>query len=192
MRHLSFSWLRFFILFIPAIGLLWFLFSKNQITQPKYYSPPKAQEYMKGVAVHRYSSTGLLNSTLTSKYWAYLPNEALSQLEQPRLLMISPNQSTWTVQAQFAHAHHPKIDEKISHIDLWDHVEIEHPNESPVFVTTQALTYYPDRSFVETKLPVQLNKPGLTITGTGLNGYLNSNWVELLNNVETIYEPDQA
>lgn len=186
------SWKPFSALLIPFIGLMIFFYTKYKLSPVKYYSPPAAQEYMKGVTVHQFANTGQLSSTMTSKYWAYLPEKALSQLEQPTLTMVSKTDSMWTVQSQFGHAHHPSIDDKISHIDLWDQVEIDHPHESPVHMTTEALTYHPNKAFVETTFPVKMYKPGLTITGEGLNGYLESNWVELLNNVETIYEPAKS
>lgn len=175
------------LLLILLVGsVVWLVKPQRQSESNLVKSP---QEYMKNLAITHYNEQGAIKDKIYADYWAYVPEEKISNIEQPKIQINKPNKTVWFVVADRATAHQPNIG-KVERIDLIRNVHLSRPKASavePVDVATQWVTYYPDNEFVTTDDFVTISKPGLDISGTGLNGYLDKSWLELLSNVSTTY-----
>lgn len=148
------------------------------------------QEYMKNVEVTHFNIEGNIKDKLKAEYWAYLPAEGVSKISTPKMELTKPNNNVWLVSAKYAIAKHKKLDSKITELQLNENVKIERPKKefsTPIQLTTKQLFYFPQNEYVTTDEFVEMLKPGLQITGTGLNGYLDNNRIELKNDVKTNY-----
>lgn len=102
-----------------------------------------------------------------------------------------PNKSVWHVSSKQGHAIQPTL-AKIEAITLEDTVVLERPKTQEteaIKIETHSLSYNPEKEYAKTDEHVTLTKPDLTITGVGLNAYLEDSWVELLHNVKTVFVP---
>lgn len=148
------------------------------------------QEYMRNVDITHFNEQGNIKDNITASFWAYLPGQKMSQILEPRLSLIKENNHVWHIKAKHGIALHPSLQSKVTKLELEDNVTISRPKSldiAPIDVITQKLDYFPDKEHVQTREFVKMIKPGLQITGTGLEGYLNKNWVELQSNVKTTY-----
>jgi LPS export ABC transporter protein LptC len=158
-------------------------------------APVIPQEYMLNVKVTHFNPDGNVKDHIRAAYWAYLPEQACSKITEPRLQVIKPDSSVWNVEAKLAVAKHQRLDSKITELALSEEVVITRPealNILPIEVVTTDVFYYPETSYVKTDKFVKMTKPGLHVTGVGLEGYLDKNLVELHNNVQTTYSKREA
>lgn len=177
---------------ITAVILLITLFYNYKPQQrpvaPKLVHP---QEYMIDAHVTHYTEQGLMKDQIAIKHWAYNPTLQKSVLSLPKLSLFKTNGAIWRVQAEHGQALHPTLQSKVTRLDLWENVVVDRLETStvtPVTATTTKLYYYPDTEKVETDAFVTIDKPGLNITGDGLEGYLNKNKLEIRKNVTTRYQ----
>jgi lipopolysaccharide export system protein LptC len=146
-----------------------------------------AQEYMTDFTVTNFTETGTLKNILKADSWAYLPTKQYSKLENPTLSVVKSD-GLWHVSANHAHAWHKTLEKKPEKFDLWENVIMERPEQNqqePIIINTEKLTYFPENEYIETDQSITLVKPDLTLTGTGMQGYLNQNLLELKSNVTT-------
>ena len=148
------------------------------------------QEYMKDVQVTHFTENGKVKDKIKASFWAYLPDKKISEISAPRLSIVKSDNSFWHVNAKYGIASHPTLQSKVTKLELKDNVVVSRPETheiTPITVTTEQMYYYPGNEYVQTDKFVKMIKPGLEITGTGLEGYLDKNWVELQNDVKTTY-----
>ncbi len=187
MKKIIFYFLYGVVVFIATILIANNIVSKQRMKVTTVQFP---QEYMKNVNVTHFTPNGTVKDHITAKYWGYLPNLGVSRLIEPHLRVAKPNNVFWVVDAKSAIANHESLDSKVTKLELMKGVSINRPknkNVVPIKVTTEQLLYYPETEYVETDKFVTMEKPGLLITGIGLQGYLNKNLVELQNDVKTSY-----
>lgn len=172
------------------LATIFFFKSSSPVTDSRKFLDKFPQEYMKNVKVTNYTDDGILKDKIDAKFWAYLPKEQISQIVEPRISVIKPDNSVWTVNARYGIANHPSLQSKVEKLELKERVVIIRPEAldiAPIKLTTEQLFYYPEKEYVQTDMFVKMVKPGLQITGTGLEGYLDKNWLELQKNVKTTY-----
>lgn len=166
-----------------------FLQTKTMQHEPKKIKP---QEYMYKIQVTNYNEDGQPKEILHADYWEFKPSVGCSDLLQPFLTVYKPNGEMWYLSAKHALAWHTSMSDKITKIDMLDDVVIERPEinqATPVILKTLALQYIPDEEKISTKEFVSMQQPGLTISGYGLLGFLDRNWIELHDKITTIYTP---
>lgn len=174
-----------FLLVVGIIMAISYYQSKSKLKSS--FVSKSAQEYMTGFSVTHFTESGDLKDTLTASSWAYLPDKQYSKLEAP-ILSIMKSDGLWHVSANQAYAWHKTLDQKPDKIDLWDNVVIERPEQAqlePVLISTEKLIYFPEKEDIETDLPISMVKPDLTLTGVGMQGNLNNNFLQLKSEVKT-------
>jgi LPS export ABC transporter protein LptC len=162
----------------------------NNVKSSPFTTTKQAQEYMKNVHVTHYAENGSIKDDITATSWEYHPNVEQSKLVNPVLYINKLNGITWRIEAKYGMAMHKTLESKILQLNLWDDVIARRPatiTAEPITVSGRILHYFPETEYITSDEYVKMEKPGLTITGTGFHGYLNKNWVEILNNVTTQY-----
>lgn len=182
--------INFGVFFIASVILIISVINNNSpnIVELEKKFP---QEFMEDFTVTKFTETGNLKSKINSKKWSYIAEKKYSELSEPKIKIIKPNNDIWFISANLGKAYHPTINAKVDALFLLGNVLIKRPNENnciPITMKTKEITYFPNKEQVETKAYVEMFKPGLKITGTGLKGYIDKNEMELLKDVTTIYE----
>lgn len=168
----------------------WFYTQSN--TTVLNHKKDKPQEYMLQISTANYDEFGKIKESLSADYWEFNPNLGCSDLGKPHLTVYKQNGDIWHLNANKAVAWHPKINDKITKIEMQDGVVIERAENNqatPVKIETFALQYTPGTEIVTSTHFVSMQQPGLTISGYGLLGDLNRNWIELHDKITTIYTP---
>jgi len=158
---------------------------------PHSHLTKRPQEYMTQVSITSFTEEGQLKNHLSAAYWAYLPETQISKLTTPHLTVYRPNNTVWLIDAKQGQIQQPTIG-IIEQIKLLDTVVLQRPKTQealPVIIETDELNYHPKTEFAETDKAITLTKPGLQITGVGLNAYIDKSLVELLHQVKTTYVP---
>ena len=184
------KFLQYFIISIIIFSLIIIVIFQTKEGKQQVISKREQQEYMKNLTVTHFNENGDIKDKINATYWAYMPSKGCSVLTKPTMLLNKPNGAKWLLEAKEGIAYHKTIDTKIAKLDLSNQVIIERAkinNFTPVIIQTEQLSYFLDNGFVETDKFVSMKKPEVQITGVGLNGYLNKNWVELLHDVTTCY-----
>lgn len=153
---------------------------------------PKPQEYMTQLHSTKFDIYGKPKEAIYAEYWEFDPRLGCSDLSKPHVTVYKPNGDIWYISSNKALAWHRTINDQITKIDMLEGVIIERPalnNTTPIKMETLALQYTPDQEMITTKEYVSMQQPGLTISGYGLLGYLDRNWIELHDKITTIYTP---
>lgn len=156
------------------------------------YKKEKPQEYMANIMVTNYNFFGLPKEQLEAEYWEFLPKLEQSQLIKPHVTVYKINGDVWHLSANKAIAWHKTINDHITLIDMSEGVVIERPavnNATPTKIQTLAMQYKPSEEMISSKEFVSMQQPGLTISGYGMLGYLDRNWIELHEKITTVYVP---
>ncbi len=166
-------------------------------TRMPVYKPRKAkpQEYMQNLVITNYNENGLVKNVLQAQRWEFIPNNGRSNLFKPQVVLHKPNGDVWYLNSARALAWHPTIRAKITLIEMLDGVVIERPpinDATPVKIETRALQYEPDQEKISSTEFVSMQQPGLMISGYGMHGFLDRNWIELHDKITTIYTPMPA
>lgn len=178
---------------VQLIVLVIALYKANK--QRKIFAKIPQQEYMKDLIVTHYTESGSIKDRIHAKYWAYIPTEQISILEQPQLYVYKPNAAEWIVRSANGIAYHATLESKVLKLDLQNDVYIERlasSNFTPVVMKTSQLFYFPEEELLETDKFVEMTKPGLAISGIGLKSNLQDNLVTLLNKVNTRYVKESS
>ncbi len=169
--------------------IIFYLQTRTERTTTKQSKP---QEYMTQLTVSNFTAKGNAKEILTAEYWEFLPEQGCSDLVKPHVTVYKPNGDVWHLFANKAIAWHPTINDKVTKIDMKEGVIIERPalnNVTPIKVETLAMEYTPENDMITSKEYVSMQQPGLTISGFGMRGYLDRNWIELHDRITTIYTP---
>lgn len=171
------------------IGSVWWYNLQNRpfahVTQQS-----KPQEYMANLTIINYGDNGEPRQKLQAVYWAFVPNNARSDLQQPHVIIYKPNGDVWHLSAYKAIAWHTKLGEKITQLDMLENVLVERTaenNATPTKITTQTMRYLAQNKQLSSEDYVYMHQPGLTISGKGMLGYLDKNWIELHDHITTVY-----
>lgn len=180
------------IIIFGSLFLVVIWFFKQSKPQTLESQDSKPQEYMLNLHSSNYDAQGKVKEAIYAEYWEFNPLLGCSELSNPRVTVYKPNGEVWYLSAKKALAWHPTLADQITKVNLQDGVLIERPetaNATPVKLETLALEYIPDQEMITSKEFVSMQQPGLTISGYGLLGYLDRNWIELHDKITTIYTP---
>lgn len=170
--------------------IYWFYIQSK--TTENFDTQPKPQEYMLNLSSTKFNVDGKPKELISAEYWEFDPTHGCSDLTKPFVTVYKPNGDIWYISANKALAWHRTISDQISKIDLLAGVNIERPalnNATPIKIETSALQYTPDQEKISTDEFVSMQQPGLTISGYGMIGYLDRNWIELHEKITTVYTP---
>ncbi len=190
------NWSMFFLSAIIGIALIIEISQDTKDPSTASIVTEEPQEYMKQLAMVTFSDQGRIKNVINAKYWAYLPQTQISTLVTPVLSFNKPGDNTiWLISAHKGSAVHPSLDSKIERLELQDNVIVEQyvgqqstNSAATIKVETEQAYFYPETEEVKTDHFVTMTKPGLLITGTGLEGHFKKHIVKLLHNVKTSYK----
>lgn len=152
----------------------------------------KPHEYMNQLKVTNYTLRGNAKESLVADYWEFIPHKGCSDLINPHLVVYKENGEVWDLVATRAVAWHPTVADKINKIDLLEGVKLRRlalNNAVPIIVETLAMQYLPEQKTVTSTEVVSMQQPGLTVSGYGMLGYLDSGWIKLHERITTVYTP---
>lgn len=179
------------IIFVSLFCMVYWFYIQTKA--PRYTQlKSKPQEYMHNLRIINFDKQGKPKEAMHADYWEFNPQVGCSDLIKPHVTVYKPNGDIWYLKSNKAFAWHPTISEKVTKIDMQDNVVIERPainQTTPIKMETLALEYLPDQEMISTKEFVRMQQPGLTISGYGLVGYLDRNWIELHDKITTIFTP---
>lgn len=179
---------------LALFGMIFWFFLQKQPLQPAAQRK-KPQEYMARLIITNYNEAGAPKEQMSADYWEFIPINQRSDLTNPKVKIYKPNGDIWFLSARKALAWHPTIGEKITQLDLTGDVVIERPaenNATPTKINTLALQYFPAEKKVTSTEFVSMQQPGIQISGVGLLGYLEQNWIELHDKITTVYTPNKG
>lgn len=184
--------LKNIIIFGSLFAVVYWFFTQTNNTQ---YMPTKAkpQEYMSTLQITNFDDAGKPKQAMQAEYWEFVHSAGNSELIKPHVAIYKPNGEVWHLSSNRAVAWHPTINDKVTQVDMMDDVVIERPQQAQTTalkLKTSELQYIPDEEVIRTKQFVSLEQPGLNISGYGLLGYLDRNWIELHDKINTVYTPN--
>lgn len=135
--------------------------------------------------------TGLITHQLTTSKITHHPLDDEYDLTAPEATIISSAKQLWKIQANYG-----KSKQNQTIIDLSGNVNIQqfidnvtkNPNLS---VTTEALTFYPENHYAETRQPLLITQPGSTVKAVGGKMNFKENILQLFSMVEGQYTPEK-
>lgn len=169
----------------------WFHLQNHETNKTQHQSKP--QEYMANLTITNYSAYGQPKESLSADYWAFVPNNGRSDLNNPRVIVYKANGDVWRLSAQKAKAWHPTLGDKITKLDMLEHVTLERTadnNAIPTKITSENMQYFPKDEMLTSKDYVHMQQPGLLISGQGMSGFLDKNQIKLHDNITTVYRPN--
>lgn len=169
---------------LVLVVMLW-CFYKQNVPIDQTSNKRMAQEYMSYLKIFDYNDSGVLKQFVQADYWEFQATAHKSELLNPKLQIYKPDGNTWMITAKQAVAWHQTLNDKISGLELEDRVLI---TRAATELNTDYLYYNPETELVSTERYVQMQQPGLFISGIGLIGNLAQNKVELLDDITTIYQ----
>ncbi len=180
----------FFILSSLTLLIFCNLLYQVKVQTPTCVFQCTKQEYMKEPSITHYTKTGAIKYRIHASYWTYLPKQEHSLLTQLKMQIFKENGSIWYMQSETGIAYQATLNRQISQLDLNRKVHIYRKKTYkfiPVLMKSEHLKYFPEKDFIETVRFVEIQKPGINITGIGLKGNLK-NCLELFSKVRTHYE----
>lgn len=178
------------LIIFSIVAMVWWLHLQNKHIQPtKEHGKP--QEYMSNITIANFDINGNIKERLRADYWAFIPRSGTSILQMPHVIVYKENGNVWHLSAIKALAWHPTMADKITQIDLSNNVVVERTAENdatPTKITTDTLQYFPPKEMLTTDAYIAMQQPGITISGIGMLSYIDQNWIELHDQISTIYQ----
>lgn len=142
--------------------------------------------YMDNFKINRIDNQGLLKYTFTAPHLVQLPNQQGTRVERPEMTIFENGRTLiWSLRAEKGWL---SPDNDIIRLETVNATRPPASGKYPMVLTTSALTLYPEKDFAETTEPVRMESPQVTITGTGLEAYLDQERLNLLSEVRGHYD----
>jgi len=176
------------IIMLVVLVRLQFKIHDKQIVQSE------AQEYMHELKLYNYDEQGGLKNFISAASWKFIPKDQHSVIKQPNVTIYKYPSYFYNITADSGNLIHKTLNGKIDLIKLFSQVNIKQQHidstkkKSGFTLTTSYLEFDPKTELATTKQSVTIYKPGLLITGTGMNADLKNNQLELHKNVATKYQ----
>ena len=186
-KHIFFGFLL-----LVSLGVFGWLYVQSEsqpltVTQSTDHRPD-AQGI--NVTVKQFNTDGQLSSRMqTSRMTHYAENDT-TYFVKPHLVVYRPPQAPWTIQSLQGRAENG--DEKIT---LWQQVKIQQPaskQKVATTITTERISYFPNKKFVTTDKPITMRQPGLEVKSVGMNAYVDQGRVDLLSKAQARYVDPEA
>lgn len=147
------------------------------------------ETYIEGMSDRAYADTGTLRHTLNAERVIYYTEQGQTKgfVEQPHLVFFAQSDSPpWHLRAERGVA-----DTQRNTLTLKNNVTAysDHPEFGRITVDTDDLLIDTVRQFAQTDKPVTMRSARGITSAVGLNAELESGRVELLSEVQGIYEP---
>ncbi|OGO93076.1 MAG: LPS export ABC transporter periplasmic protein LptC [Coxiella sp. RIFCSPHIGHO2_12_FULL_44_14] len=137
---------------------------------------------------YTYNKQGLLKSQTNAVKTVHYEYQNKTVLTEPRMVAYTENRIPWQIRADQG-----QMVDGSSIIYLEGNVVLhqpEAPTSPETTITTSALTYYPNRSFAESKQEVTIQRPGTTIVAHGMTADLKNGLVNTQSKTRATYDPE--
>lgn len=177
------------LLFLTLTLSLYLSYTMQSHLDKDMTSPTKRlpDAFMESVQATRLNKDGKLASLLTAPRLTHYPKSNTTLVEAPHLVIYRDTDPPWHITAL-----HAKAQDDLATVHLFDDVKIHEakgPNNYDTTLLTTALTFYPERRFVETNQPITLLQPGSKIEATGMQASLPNGWIKFLSDAKGAYDP---
>lgn len=178
-------------LLIAAAGTAWYL---NQLTGdeagPKTPADKDPDFYMRDFTTTTMDVKGRPKNKLHAVYMAHFQDEDTSQLLAPRLEMFRNDKLPLYVEADKAWlTSNNEIVLLAGNVVLWEN---DASGTRILQANTSKAKVFLKRDYVETDKYAKIVSKRTTITGTGMRAFYNESRLEVLNDVHTTIEQEQA
>lgn len=160
---------------------------ESPATAPRQAAPDRPEYSMEGLHTRRYDDNGRVARDLTAQRLDHYADARGSLLAEPRLSAEGRSGEPWRLSARQGQA--PTGEERIL---LREDVRIDRAGGSHnqgLRLRTSELLVLPEKNYAETAAAVSIAAKGMHTTGTGLKAWLDTERLQILNDVEAQYEP---
>jgi len=135
--------------------------------------------------------TGLATHQLTTSKITHHPLDDEYDLTAPEATILSSEKQLWKIQANYGKSKQNQII-----IDLSGNVNIQQFSDliaknPSLSIATEALTFYPEKQYAETKQPLLITQPNSAVKAVGGNMDFKENILQLSSMVEGQYTPEK-
>lgn len=183
---------RHFLLSLPLLFLLFFIIwltfglNKNYVAaKTKLDSRPDA--WMEEVNAAIFDKQGKMSIKLKTNKMVHYTKQDTSYIYSPFIILYSYGNNPWFVTAKYA-----KALEGIKELYFNGQVQLhqtkddKHPD---TLIKTNSLLVHPKENTIQTKDPIALFQPNITIHAVGLFANTKSGKISLLSDVRGVYVP---
>jgi len=173
---------------LALVGIIWIFWQQGT---PENQAKPQtsAQEYMVNLKVTDFDQQGNKEREIIASNWAFVPSAKKSNIVSPLVTVYKVSGDIWHLSADKAYAWHKSLDSKINKVEMLNNVQAnraEHQKFTPTVIKSEAIDYYPEEDKITSMSKVTMEQPELHIEGYGMLGYIDKNWVQLLDRTTTI------
>jgi lipopolysaccharide export system protein LptC len=172
------------IIYIGALaavaGLTALLLSsiESSLNENSYESDDIPRLYIDQFTLNSIDEQGLLRHTFSAPALVQLPGQEGTRVQHPEMDIFENGQTRiWLLRAEQGWL---SPDSDILRLQTVTATRPATSGKYPMVLTTSKLTLYPDEDYAETAEPVRMESPRMTITGTGLEAYLDEERLKLL------------
>lgn len=183
--------MRKLFLVIALCTMVWVFWQQRPVVKSTAKPVIEAQEYMHGIAMTSYNPDGSIKQLIEANSWEFLPQEQKSNVHQPHVVVYKPNGDIWDIKSNIAYAKQKTLQDKVENVELRDQVVMQRANNTkytPTTITSSAIDYYPQQEKITSDVQVSLQQPDLYISGVGMLGHLDKNWLKLFDRTTTIHD----
>ena len=175
------------ILLSIVVFTIWLIISANKISiHPNL--PDKPDAFATDIKSVKLNKLGEIDRILISPKIVHYPKNNMSKITKPFAIINKKDEQPWHITSDRGEAL-----EGTKKIILFGNVKIRQlPGENSKNITllTTEITFYPDRSYIETDKPVTIKQPGNIVKAIGLQADLNTGYIKLLSKVKGQYSGD--
>lgn len=146
--------------------------------------------YMENFTTSTMEEDGNLKNRLSADYMAHYPENDTTELVRPRLEVFNENRQPLMIIADKGWV---TSDNEVilltGSVKLWQN---NPGGDRKMEIITTDVRILPEQEYAETDMPATFISKRSTITATGVRAFFKEERVELLNNVQTIIEPEAA
>jgi lipopolysaccharide export system protein LptC len=170
---------------LAGLSALFLSSIESSLNENSYDNDDVPQLYMDNFEINYIDQEGLLKYIFIAPYLVQLPGQEGTRVRHPKMDIFENGRTRiWLLQAEKGWI---SPDNDIIRLETVKATRPPSSGEYPMVLTTSHLTLYPDEDFAETAEPVRMESPQVTITGTGLEAYLDEQRLNLLSDVQSHY-----
>lgn len=174
------------LLLTGAVFLSWWIGTLFQAPTPTSLreTPSAPDSFMEQVTSIQMDQNGQPLRRLEAERMTHFPDDQRTDMVNPLLTLHRQDGDLWTIRSRQG-----TVDDAGEQVLMNGDVLIEHPDtESPLQLSTTELRILTAEEYAETAAAVRITRPGAQIDAVGMQAYLKTERVELLNQVRSRYD----
>ena len=176
------------------IIIIVFLIKQQDNDKPLQLAQNETQEYMLDLKLYDYNEQGALKNFISAVTWKFNSNKKQSLITKPDVTIYKYPNYLYKITAESGHVMHKALHDQNDLIKLTNNVQVKQQylddstKKSGFTLTTQYLEVTPETGLAITDQHITIYKPGVMITGIGMNANLKLNQLEIHKDVKTKYQ----